>query len=209
MFEKEHKNVLSAIDNIIGEKSGFSEEFNRLKFKPVKYKDGHGQERRCFALSRDGFTALAMGFTGKKADHFKELYINRFNEMEKFISNLVVTRKEFPFLTEQIKTLYPDSNLYVYSNECDMINRIVIGMSAKQYRDVNGIEKGESIRPYLRADQIAMLEFLQKMDAGLMLGVSDYQQRKNILELAAIKNAGKYGTKKESVAILSGECEME
>ncbi|WP_260458301.1 Rha family transcriptional regulator [Bacteroides salyersiae] len=38
-----------------------------------------------FYLTRDGFTFLAMGFTGKVAVEFKETYINAFNEMEKAI----------------------------------------------------------------------------------------------------------------------------
>jgi Rha family phage regulatory protein len=35
-----------------------------------------------FHLTRDGFTFLVMGYTGKKAARYKEAYINRFNEME-------------------------------------------------------------------------------------------------------------------------------
>ena len=39
-----------------------------------------------------------------------------------------------------------------------MLNRIVLGMTAKQFRIANGIEKGKSIRPYLSKEQIDMLE---------------------------------------------------
>jgi Rha family phage regulatory protein len=35
-----------------------------------------------YHLTRDGFTFLVMGYTGKKAARYKEAYINRFNEME-------------------------------------------------------------------------------------------------------------------------------
>jgi len=35
-----------------------------------------------------------------------------------------------------------------------MLNRIVTGMSAKQFRIANGIEKGKSIRPYLSESQL-------------------------------------------------------
>jgi hypothetical protein len=63
-----------------------------------------------------------------------------------------------------------------------MLNRIVIGMSAKQFRLANGIEKGKSIRPYLSDEQISMLETLQKVDVGLLVAVPDYEQRKRHLE---------------------------
>jgi len=43
-----------------------------------------GQNRlyRSVNMTRDGFTLLAMGFTGYKALKFKVAYIQRFNEME-------------------------------------------------------------------------------------------------------------------------------
>lgn len=199
-FEKTHKHVLRDIDRILAEDSGFSKEFNRRNFGPITYTDVRGRKQRCYAMTRDGFTALVMGFTGKKAAQFKEFYINRFNEMEKFIGQLVSAREQFPKLTAHIRLLNPDAKPYHYTNECDMLNRIVTGMSAKQYREAHGIEKGKSIRPYLREDQLAMLDLLQTVDMGLLLAMPDYHQRKRQLEWYAMANAGKFGTKKESVA---------
>lgn len=185
--EKEHKNVLRDIDAILAPDSGFSPEFGRLNFEPTSYKDQQNRKQRCYAITRDGFTALAMGFTGKKAAKFKELYIRRFNEMERFIQTLVTTRKEFPLLTENIKLLHENPKPYHFSNECDMINRIVTGMSAKQFRQANGIEKGKSIRPYLSNAQIQLMETLQKVDVGLLVSVPDYEQRKRYLEWYKMK----------------------
>ena len=42
-----------------------------------------GKKYDCYMMTRDGFAFLAMGFTGKKAAHWKEAYINAFNAMEK------------------------------------------------------------------------------------------------------------------------------
>jgi len=138
-------------------------------------------------MTRDGFTILVMGYTGKKAMKFKELYIRRFNEMEQFIKTLVTARKEFPLLTENIKLLHENPRPYHFSNECDMINRIVTGMSAKQLRQVHGLEKGTSIHPYLTDEQIELLEILQKVDIGLLVSVPGYQQRKRYLEWYKMK----------------------
>ena len=181
-FEKEHKNVLRDIDAITSPDSGFSPEFGQLNFEPTSYKDQWNRKKRCYAITRDGFTALAMGFTGKKAAHFKELYIKRFNEMEKFIKTLVSARQEFPLLTANIKLLHDAPKPYHFSNECDMLNRIVLGMTAKQFRIANGIEKGKSIRPYLSKEQIDMLETLQKVDVGLLVAFPNYEDRKRHLE---------------------------
>lgn len=190
-FEKEHKNVLHDIDMILAPDSGFSEEFNRLNFKPISYRDQRNRKQRCYAMTKDGFTALVMGYTGKKAAHFKELYIKRFNEMENFIKTLQTTRQEFPMLTEQIKLLHENPKPYHYSNEADMLNRLVTGMTAKQFRLANGIEKGQSIRPYLTEEQVHMLDLLQKIDIGLMVGLPNYEDRKQRLEwyVAKMKEA--------------------
>lgn len=123
-----------------------------------------------------------MGYTGQKAMQFKELYIKRFNEMESMIKSLVMARQEFPLLTDNIKLLYESPKPYHFSNECDMLNRIVIGMTAKQFRIANGIDKGKSIRPYLSEKQIQMLEILQKVDVGLLVAFPEYEQRKRHLE---------------------------
>lgn len=181
-FEKEHKNVLRDIAKITDSKSGLSKEFSRLNFEQTSYTDGWNRKQKAYAMTRDGFTMLVMGYTGQKAMRFKELYIKRFNEMEQFIKTLVSARKEFPLLTENIKLLHDNPKPYHFSNECDMLNRIVIGMSAKQFRLANGIEKGKSIRPYLSDEQISMLETLQKVDVGLLVAVPDYEQRKRYLE---------------------------
>lgn len=176
-FEKKHSHVLRDIENL-----DCSDDFRQSNFGLTSYKDSQGKKQPRYAMTRDGFTFLAMGYRGEKAAKFKELYIKHFNEMEKFIKTLVSARKEFPLLTENIKLLYDDPKPYHFSNECDMINRIVIGMSAKQFRLEHGIEKGESIRPYLTEEQINMLELLQKVDVGLLVAFPNYEDRKRHLE---------------------------
>jgi Rha family phage regulatory protein len=186
-FEKQHKHVLRDISRITEPKSGLSEYFIKTNFKAGFYKDSTGRKLPCYFMTRDGFTMLVMGYTGPKAMRFKEIYIRRFNEMEQFIKTLVSARKEFPLLTDNIKLLHENPKPYHFSNECDMLNRIVTGMSAKQFRIANGIEKGKSIRPYLSESQIKMLETLQKVDVGLLVAVPEYQQRKRYLEWYKMK----------------------
>ena len=181
-FEKQHKHVLRDIARITEPKSGLSENFINTNFKSDSYKDSTGRKLPCYFMTRDGFTMLVMGYSGQKAMKFKELYIRRFNEMECFIKTLVSARQEFPLLTANIKLLHENPKPYHFSNECDMLNRIVVGMTAKQFRLANGIEKGKSIRPYLSDEQITMLDTLQKVDVGLLVAVPDYQQRKRHLE---------------------------
>lgn len=181
-FEKQHKHVLRDIAKITQPTSGLSEEFIKNNFKEDKYKDVTGRKLPCYQMTRDGFTMLVMGYTGTKAMRFKELYIKRFNEMEEFIKTLVSARQEFPLLTENIKLLHENPKPYHFSNECDMLNRIVLGMTAKQFKLANGLGDVKSIRPYLTREQIDMLETLQKVDVGLLVAFPDYEERKRHLE---------------------------
>lgn len=70
---------------------------------------------------------------------------------------------------------------------------ICLGMTAKQFRVLHGIEKKTSIRPYLTQEQINMLEVLQKADIGLLLSVPDFQTRKRHLEWYAERIKKEHG----------------
>lgn len=78
-FGKRHDDVLRVIRNLLpqlpdGGVRNFAE-------TPVT-EEQNGQTYPAYRLTRDGFTLLAMGFTGKKALAFKLAYIDAFNRME-------------------------------------------------------------------------------------------------------------------------------
>lgn len=182
MFGKNHRDVLRAIKNI-----ECSDEFRRRNFAQSSYINEQNKKQPCVMMTRDGFTFLAMGFTGKKAAQFKEAYIKRFNEMEKLIFNVVTVRKDYPMLTEAVKMAHDDPKPYHFSNEADLINKIITGYTAKKFRELHSIPKGESIRPFLTDKQLELMELLQKVDTGLLIAVPDYEQRKRHLEWYKLK----------------------
>lgn len=186
MFEKRHDDVLRSIRNL-----DCSEGFRLRNFAESSYRNEQGKKQPCFNMTRDGFVFLAMGYRGKKAAQFKEAYIKRFNQMEQFIQTLAEARQQFPLLTEQIKMLHENPRPYHFSNECDMLNRIVLGKTAKQFRTERGIEKGKSIRPYLSNEQIKWLNMLQTVDIGLLISTPEYDQRKRYLEWYYAKKSGR------------------
>ena len=109
VFGREHKNVIRAINNIIGDLRNLEDsgrhnfapssacDSNRLNFELVNdvnfyldsYIDVKGEKRKQYIVTRDGFTLLAMGFTGKKALEFKIQYIAAFNAMEQALKSQV------------------------------------------------------------------------------------------------------------------------
>ena len=80
-FGKAHKRVLEDIDRL-GCSDGFREPNFGLSLKLRELPNGGHKEERFYVITKDGFTLLAMGYTGKKAMLFKEKYIAAFNAME-------------------------------------------------------------------------------------------------------------------------------
>lgn len=177
IFDKNHKNVIRDIREL-----DCSEEFRELNFEPAEYMSVQGHKKPCYNMTRDGFVFLVMGYRGKKAATFKEAYIKRFNEMEQFIKYLLEARTEFPLLTDNIQLLHEKPMHYHFSNEADLLNRIVLGKTAKQIREEHGLKQGTSIRPYLTTKQIEAIDLLQRVDIGLLVSSPDFQERKRYLE---------------------------
>ena len=89
LFDKRHDHVLRDIDALIqtapelvsGPLPNFGEGSYSLP-------NTGAQRHRQFTLTRDGFTLLAMGFTGAQALKFKLAYIEAFNAMENRLRGL-------------------------------------------------------------------------------------------------------------------------
>lgn len=76
-FDKRHDNVLRDIENVKKDVLNFEEMFFETQLP-----DSYGRGQRAYYMNRDGFSLLAMGFTGKAALEWKLKYINAFNAME-------------------------------------------------------------------------------------------------------------------------------
>ena len=83
VFGKNHRDVLEAIQNKISSAEN-SAQYDSM-FAQGEYKDKSGKRNKMYYMNRDGFTFIAFGFTGKKADEFKLKYIDAFNRMEETI----------------------------------------------------------------------------------------------------------------------------
>ncbi len=84
MVGKKHYNLMRDI-------KGYAEEFNELKievvdfFKENDYKDGKGETRPCYDITKKGCEFIAHKLTGIKGTEFTARYINRFHDMEEQI----------------------------------------------------------------------------------------------------------------------------
>ena len=81
VFEKEHNIVMRSIRDLV-----CGDDFSRCNFAQSTYMSDRGKEYPEYLMTRDGFTLLAMGFTGSKAMQWKIKYIETFNRMEAELS---------------------------------------------------------------------------------------------------------------------------
>ena len=112
-FQRPHKDVLSSIRKLdcspIFQERNFS-----LSFYHSKLLNGGYKKQPMYYITRDGFTFLAMGFTGKIAARFKEAYINAFNDMERKLSGITVREDE---IINIIRELCADVNSRIKGHE--------------------------------------------------------------------------------------------
>lgn len=186
-FGKNHRDVLKAIRNI-----ECSENFGLRNFAPSEYKNEQNKKQPCFNVTEKGFMFLVMGFTGKEAAAWKEKFIAAFEAMKEYIvaeEQRKLIRKQSamnaPEMTgallqhrnDQNKTTKP----FHYSNEFDMINRIVLGVSKKKWCEHEEIQK-DNFRDALTPVQIEAVENLQTANTVLIETGMEYKTRKDKLE---------------------------
>ena len=80
-FKKRHDIVMRAIHNL---RKNVEIEKRKL-FVMSNYKDSQGRTYQKYIMNRQGFTILVMGFNGKESIHWKLMYSDAFDHMEKII----------------------------------------------------------------------------------------------------------------------------
>lgn len=120
-FGKEHDDVLGSIRDLI--KNLTTENIGvKSYFVESDYINSRNRKYPMYKLTKDGFTLLAMGFTGAKALKFKIDYINKFNEMEAQLQEVKETMNtkgemslddwnEIRFSIRRTKNTFADSNV--------------------------------------------------------------------------------------------------
>lgn len=150
-FEKRHDRVVRAIEDILVNLEEVAAESHSPKcdiaqmFRKATYQaEEGGRSYPVYYMNFDGFTLLAMGFTGKKALKFKLDYIAAFNKMRKILEQQrdaewqaarKLTKIEFRRLTDTIRdVLIPlmekegaseAAKRWVYKNYVSMIQKLL------------------------------------------------------------------------------------
>lgn len=168
-FGKDHKNILRDIRQL-----ECSDEFRRLNFEQSEYLNEQNHKQPMYYMSRDGFTILAMGYTGEKAMRFKEAYIKQFNAMEKTLQGKLIEREKGiavrQSLTKALQQSTENERMHghAYSTYTNCIYKVLFGKNTKQLREEFGIGQKENLRDYLSEEQLRAIQSMECLVSGLV-----------------------------------------
>lgn len=184
-FGKEHKRVMQDIREL-----DCSEEFREHNFVPISYTDSINRKKPMFVMTRDGFTLLAMGYTGEKAMQFKEAYIKQFKAMEKALIGKIREREKGigvrRVLTDSLQRTSENERMHghAYSTYTDLIYKSVFGKTAKQLRLDLNIGNKENIRDYLTEEELLLVQNAEMLVSSLVDTVGDTEKLRNFWKIS-------------------------
>lgn len=182
-FGKEHKHVMRDIREL-----GCSTEFNESNFGLIKYTDTTGRKQKAYAMTRDGFTLLVMGYTGELAMRFKEAYIKQFNAMEAALQGKVIERQKGiavrQALTKALQQSTENERMHghAYINYTNCIYKVLFGMSAKQLRERYGVDHKTDLRDCFTAEELAAVQSMERLVSGLVDCGWEYDEVKAFIQ---------------------------
>lgn len=193
-FGKRHDSVLRDIRNL-----DCSDDFRLHNFGESSYLNEQNHKQPMYLMTRDGFTFLAMGYTGEKAAQFKEAYIKQFNAMETALRSKLIEREKGiavrQSLTKALQMSAENERMHghAYSNYTNCIYKALFGVNASQLRVSMGVDPKDNLRDFLSEENLRAVESMERLVSGLVDCGMGYDEVKEFI--------GKYNTKKMLEAV--------
>jgi len=105
--------------------------------------------------------------------------IERLNQEHEWKQKRIAAKTGYLPMTDAVENAHDPAKFYHYTNEADLINRIVLGMSSKKFKKLNNVD---DVRDALDALQLKQIENLQLVNTGLIKIGMDFETRKHHLK---------------------------
>lgn len=154
-FGKEHRNVLRDIESL-KDVLNFEQMFNLTNIP-----DTYGRNRKAYLINRDGFTLLAMGFTGKDALEWKLKYIQAFNQMEeKLNSPEFIMDRALKISKKQIDELMLENNQIKFQNNQLTVEKEIMRPKAEFFDELVDRKLNTGIRETAKELKVKEKQFV-------------------------------------------------
>jgi len=152
---------------------------------------GEKIRKNVYVIECEGATKI--GISGDPHRRFKQIesasgrkIINRFlskplRDAYLFEQRILCKFQEHKLIGEWVTSPFEEVAKYaltIISNEADMINKIIFGLSAKEFKRLHNVE---DVRENLTAAELANLKRLQETNTGLIEAEMGYAERKEFL----------------------------
>ena len=189
---KRHDHVMRDIRLLIGK----LEDSPSLggEFVESEYKAGNGKLECCYIMDSEAALLVVTGYDDvARAKVIARLKLLENKQLEKEAQAKVRAdmRLDFHPMTEAVVVSREGKTVesHHFSNECDLINRIVLGATAKQYRKMFDIDETEPLRDLLSTEQQKAVLLLQRANTVYLLEGLDFQERKIRLQALHTKRS--------------------
>lgn len=180
LTDKRHSDVIRDIRKMI---EALKDDANMLHvinqgLTEIKDKRGYTKE---FLLDRFTTEILVTGYDilrrAKVISRLVQLEQKEFNQ-KLFIATRQDSKTEYKAMGIAIKEAHDEIKPYHFSNEADLINRIVLGCTASKYRKEHDIKKGEALRDYLNQAELDCIVGLQRANTVYIEDGISFEDRK-------------------------------
>ena len=180
---KRHDNVMQVISSLITAQI-LTPEIQESIFKH------RGNEYKQWVLNkRDSLVLVARlspEFTAAVVDRWQELEQNLNLEQQRK-ADRKQARLEAPQMARALQEARArqgkESPSHVYSNDFDMINRIVLGLPAKKFKEAQGLDSEAALRDSLSPMQIKAVLALQNLNQSFLKLDMSFEERKAKLQV--------------------------
>ena len=173
-FNKRHDDIVAMVERRLKtiESIGESEtEFFGMNFIESSYKS-RGKNFKEYQLTKNGFLFIVMGLEGEEAERIKIKYINTFDTMAQLILTRGLAKINYKGMSKEVKAhrerMGKDILWFHYTREADMLNKIVLGMTAKQFKGANNMEIHEATREMIPEWKLAFIDKLERFNTDLL-----------------------------------------
>lgn len=151
-----------------------SEEFRRLNFAQSSYTNAQNKTQPMYLVTKDGFTLLAMGYTGEKAMKFKEAYIKQFNVMEKALIDKIKEREKGiavrQALTKALQQSSENERMrgHAYSTYTNLIYKSIFGEDTKHLKEKYNISPKDELRDCFSVEELHQVQKAEMLVGSLV-----------------------------------------
>lgn len=161
--------------------SRVKDELDGEYYETFVVKNPNNTESLVLKLNRDQCMLVSM----RESKIVRRTVLERLKQIDNYIiekenkkETRSISKLEYRPMTDAIASAHEEIKPYHFSNEADLINRIVLGCTSSKFRKENDVLDGDAIRDYLTKTQLDCIISLQRANTVYIEDGIDFQDRK-------------------------------